>query len=128
MPDQLHRQVAPRGGTWTLSRALGESAASLEAVEAKKTLAGKDFGELVRERRRQFGLPLPVAEKVLPFLPTAGSASLTDTGEARVAEALAALQAAELRCEPHRSIDRLEAAYLAELDLLCTSVSHEATP
>ena len=57
----------PEGGNWTLSRDLGELAASLGAVEAKKTLAGKDFGELVRERRRQFGPPLPVADKVLPF-------------------------------------------------------------
>ena len=47
---------------------------SLEAIEAKKTLAGKDFGELVRERRRQFGLPLPIAEKVLPFRPSSSAA------------------------------------------------------
>ena len=38
----------PEGGQWTLSRAMGEVSGSLEAIEAKKTLAGKDFGELVR--------------------------------------------------------------------------------
>jgi hypothetical protein len=54
----------PSGGEWTLSRALGEALPALEALEAEK---GKDFGELVRERRRQRGLPLPIAEKVLPF-------------------------------------------------------------
>jgi len=29
--------------------------------------AGRDFGKLVREQRRQRGPPLPVADKVLPF-------------------------------------------------------------
>src|SRR5262245_33228288 len=40
----------PNGGTWILSRALGEALPALEALEAKKTQAGQDFGELVRER------------------------------------------------------------------------------
>src|SRR5262249_11426528 len=57
------------GGQWTVSRALGEARAALEALEARKSRAGKDFGELVRERRRQRGLPLPIADKVLPFRP-----------------------------------------------------------
>jgi hypothetical protein len=52
----------PEGGTWTLARALGEALPALEALEAEK---GKDFGELVRERRRQRGLPVPVADRVL---------------------------------------------------------------
>src|SRR5262249_775900 len=60
----------PNGGEWIVSRALGEARAALDALEAQ---AGKDFGERVRERRRQRGRPLPVAEKVLPFCP----ASLT---------------------------------------------------
>ncbi len=115
------------GGTWTLSQALRDALPDLEKVEAKKTAAGKDFGELVRERRRQRGLPLLVAEKILPFRPTAGSVSPMEAGEARVAEAFGALQAAELRCEAHRALDRLEGAYLAEMDLLCASTSHEAT-
>ncbi len=52
------------GGQWTLARALGEALPQLEAVEREQ---GIDFGTLVRERRRQRGLPLPIAEKVLPF-------------------------------------------------------------
>jgi hypothetical protein len=32
----------------------------------------KDFGELVRQRRRKRGLPVTPAGKVLPFLPVAG--------------------------------------------------------
>jgi hypothetical protein len=77
-----------------LSRALGEASGSLQAIEAKKTLAGKDFGELVRERRRQFGLPLAIAEKVLPFrtlaqdeqaLPASEHAPARSGGEMRAA-------------------------------------------
>ncbi len=60
-------KLHPDGGHWTLSRALGEAAASLQALEAKKGRAGRDFGELVRERRRQRGLPVPIADTVLPF-------------------------------------------------------------
>jgi hypothetical protein len=61
-------QLHPNGGHWTPSRALGEALPALEAVEAKKQAkTGMDFGELVRERRRQRGLPLPLADKVLPF-------------------------------------------------------------
>ncbi len=62
-------KLHPEGGQWTLSRALGEVSGSLQAIETKKTLAGKDFGELLRERRRQFGLPLSIDERVLPFRP-----------------------------------------------------------
>jgi hypothetical protein len=56
----------PNGGQWTLSRALGETARALAIYEER---VGKDFGALVRERRRQRGLPVPVAEQVLPFHP-----------------------------------------------------------
>jgi hypothetical protein len=90
----------------------------LEAIEAKKTAAGKDFGELVRERRRQFGLPLPVAEKVLPFLPGADSAvPPADAGEACMAKTWAALQAAERAGRSPRALRDLEEAYLAEVDV-----------
>ncbi len=57
----------PDGGQWTLPRALGEALPNLEAVEREQ---GKEFGELVRERRRQRELPLPIADKVLPFRPS----------------------------------------------------------
>ena len=77
--DQPHGQAAPRGRAPGPSRARSaRCSGSLEAIEAKKTLAGKDFGELVRERRRQFGLPLPIADKVLPFRPGATPEATSD--------------------------------------------------
>jgi hypothetical protein len=132
-------KLHPEGGTWTLSRALGEVSGSLETIEAKKTLAGKDFGELVRERRRQFGLPLPIGDKVLPFrlrpsidatpgyqpltsdehLPLADpSRQRVTLAEGRVAHAWAQLQEAEQVGRSRRVLDGLEAAYLAELATL----------
>ncbi len=94
----------PDGGQWTLSRAFGEALPQLEAVEREQ---GKDFGELVRERRRQRGLPLPIAEKVLPFRVTGhekevathsadiGPSAHAGQAQTRVAEAWAQLAAAE---------------------------------
>src|SRR5262249_50375131 len=77
----------PDGGQWTLSRALGEALRALEALEAKKTHAGKDFGELVRERRRQRGLPLPIADKVLLLRPaTTGDETLGSNNQGRRSE------------------------------------------
>ncbi len=127
-------KLHPNGGQWTLSRALGEVAGALEAIEAKKTMAGQDFGELVRERRRQRGLPLPIVDRVLPFRskPTdlADDVPLTSDdpsdgaspkdpytrhvvlAERRVTEAFVALEAAELSGAPHRSLDRLETLYV----------------
>jgi hypothetical protein len=54
----------PHGGQYDISAAIGEIAPALiwESEDPKK-----DFGELVRERRRRFGKPLPPAERVLPF-------------------------------------------------------------
>jgi hypothetical protein len=94
-------------------------------------------GELVRERRRLFGLPLPIADKVLPFRPgnarqatrdeirlacQHGRSAATDPfhdgvalAEQRVVEAFAALQEAELRGAPKRTLDRLDEAHLAEM-------------
>lgn len=53
----------PEGETYDLSRAVGELARSLQqfAADPKKL-----FGELVRARRRQNGLPVPAAPKFLP--------------------------------------------------------------
>jgi hypothetical protein len=122
------------GGQWTLSRAIGEALPQLEAVEREQGIA---FGDLVRERRRQRELPLPIAEIVLPFrLGAKGDATTYDTpldGDAglstgtdplqlraacakeRVAEAFAALQDAELRGVLRRKRDHLEGAYHAEM-------------
>ena len=109
---------------------------SLDAIETKKTLQGKDFGELVRQRRRQFGLPLPIADKVLPYRPCstcsapknepprcldANTSPLDplrlrlDLAKGRIAEAYAALQSAEFRGATSRDLDLLEEAYLAEI-------------
>jgi hypothetical protein len=54
------------GGRLDVSAALSETRRALVKESAKP---GKDFGELVRERRRRFGLPNQPAEKVLPFRP-----------------------------------------------------------
>jgi hypothetical protein len=129
----------PNGGEWTLSRALGEAVSALDAIEGKKAQAGRDFGELVRERRRQFGLPLPVADKVFPFRPRPSidatpeyqpltsdehptladpSRQRVTLAEGRVADAWAQLQEAEQVGRSRRVLDGLEAAYLAELATL----------
>jgi hypothetical protein len=123
----------PDGGRWTLSRAIGEAPPQLEAVEREQ---GIDFGDLVRERRRQRGLPLPIAEKMLPFRPTctpdatseyqllAGYDGLSATepcqfqaalAEGRVAEACADLQAAEMSGASRQVLDRLEEAYFTKV-------------
>ena len=106
---------------------------------------------LVRERRRRRGLPLPIADKVLSFRPgvtpeathedplLVSDDSLSEVSdplrfrmtlaEWRVAEAFAALQDAELRGASRRALDRLEAAYLAELatyESPSTSSTHTA--
>jgi hypothetical protein len=126
-------------------------------MEAKKTLAGTDFGELVRERRCQFGLPLSIAEKVLPFRPTSspeavidvhtcivddtlsGDASPSDPApadppswrmthaEGRVADAWAQLQAAEQSRRSRQVLDRLEKAYRAELTTLIHLAQDDAS-
>src|SRR5579862_9081650 len=44
--------------------AVGEIVPALRRESAN---VGKDFGTLVRERRRRWGLPLPIQDKILPF-------------------------------------------------------------
>ena len=92
-----------------------------EALERKKTAARKDFGELVRERRRQRGLPLPIADRVLPFRLSAGHAPAA-AGEGRVAEAWGAVQAAEQAGRSRRVLRELEEAYLAEVAALSMTI------
>lgn len=54
----------PNRGQYDISAAIGEAVPALMREFEKPN---KDFGELVRERRRRWGKPLPPAEKVLPF-------------------------------------------------------------
>ena len=100
----------------------------------------------MRERRRQRGLPLPIAEKVLPFRSAARSEHVLpgdDTRapgdgpevpsdplqarlarvEARIAEAWVRLEAAEHAGSSRRVLDGLEEAYLAELAALQAAAS-----
>ncbi len=120
------------GGQWTLSRALGEALPQLEAVEREQ---GIDFGTLVRERRRQRGLPLPIAEKVLPFRsstsPEASPCEPVHTGaEVRVAEAWERLDAAERSGRSPRTLRALEVACLEALEGLESpgAVSRDSEP
>ena len=126
------------GDHWTLFRALGEALPALEALEATMTQRGHDFGELVRERRRQRGLPVPIADKVLPFrsascsemgvveLPEAAPAELSSSNaeaaarlrlklaEVRMMEAWLQLDQSELQGSSQRKLSGLEAVYLHE--------------
>jgi hypothetical protein len=141
-------QLHPNGGEWTISRALSEALPALEVVEAKKQArTGNDFGELVRERRRQRGLPLPIADKVLPFRAHTHDVNGSDDepiapdgepmaphwqagddigptypraehAEARVAEAWTQLEHAEAAGRSRKVLGALEAAYLAEMAVL----------
>jgi hypothetical protein len=102
----------------------------------------KDFGELVRQRRRKRGLPVTLAAKILPCLSAIhdddsveravldrvaesvleGSATLNELriareclSERRMAEALVALEAAALHGVSARQVARLEQIYACEL-------------
>jgi hypothetical protein len=96
-------------------------------------------GELVRERRRQRGLPLSLADKVLPFrVPSIDehlatrrgdvsdaeggdsfwTLSRAEAAETRMAEAWTCLSAAELAGRSQRTLDTLEAAHRMELGAL----------
>jgi hypothetical protein len=111
---------------------------------------GIDFGDLVRERRRQRGLSLPVADKVLPFRASATPETTTgapppiiDDGlavgteplqlhatlaEGRVAGAFAALQEAELCGASRRELECLEEAYFAEAATYEAAVANLTSP
>lgn len=57
-------RLHPHGGQYDFSAAMGEIVPALMKEAANPD---KDFGTLVRERRRKWGLPLPVQDKLLPF-------------------------------------------------------------
>jgi hypothetical protein len=87
----------PNGGQYDISAAIGEVAPLLLREFEKPT---KDFGELVRERRRRWGLSLPPAEKILPFRSTLE----------RTEEAEDAVQAHMLDAKPPNSASDQERA------------------
>jgi hypothetical protein len=63
----LARRVAelhPAGEEWDIFRALGDVAPALEDLS---TQPEKDFGQRVRTRRQELGLPVAPASKVLPL-------------------------------------------------------------
>ncbi len=105
----------------------GEALLRLEAVEREQVI---EFGELVRERRRQRGLPLPVAEKILPFREPPGDDDSTspvgegdvtmpsraEAAQARATDAWSRLDAAALAGHPLRELDGLEEIYHAEME------------
>jgi hypothetical protein len=113
-----------------------------EALTKIATQPDKDFGELVRQRRRKRGLPVAPAEKVLPFPPphsddgpaerevvdTAAEAVLAGDSRAdelrtaavrlaerRMREALLALEDAGLHEKSRQEVARLEQIYAREL-------------
>jgi hypothetical protein len=129
----------PKGESFDVSMGLR---GLIDALTKIATQPEKDFGELVRTRRRKSGLPVTPADKVLPVLPTwsnddpvAGAVldaavetvfagdSLTDElhiarvrlAERRMAEALLALEQAGLSQVSAHEVAQLEQIYAQEL-------------
>jgi hypothetical protein len=128
----------PQGETFDVSMGLRGLFQALTKIAAQPD---KDFGELVRQRRRKRGLPVAPAGKVLPFLPAWRSgysvegAVLEKAGEVvfasespadelrtarirlaegRMSEALHALDEAGMRGSSAREVARLELVYASE--------------
>ncbi len=120
------------GGEWDVSMALGEARGALEREAAKPK---KDFGALVRERRKARGLSVPVAGKLLPLRPQldgevcAEDLALLDEepraevermvwrerlAERRMREAWFALQEAEVRGLSAAELTKREATFARE--------------
>jgi hypothetical protein len=125
----------PQGETFDVSMGLRGLFQALTMIAAQPQ---KDFGELVRQRRRKRGLPLTPAGKVLPFPPAcnnddpiagavldaaAETALASDPPndelciarvrltERRMKEALLALEEADLRGASAHEMARLEQIY-----------------
>jgi hypothetical protein len=142
----------PDGSEWDISCAIGEAAAAL-VKESEKP--GKDFGTLVRERRRERGLPLAACEKVLSLRFLAAETSdahvpaieliddvPVEDGEAptaqrraelrvraahwRMRQAFLLLVQAEQRAAPTHELAALEAAYQCEVAAYETAKVHQA--
>jgi hypothetical protein len=129
----------PQGETFDVSMGLGGLATALTNIAGHPD---KDFGALVRARRRKWGPPVAPAEKILPFLPATISEDPTEPeavdaaaeaalhcdmptdelraarlrlAERRMAEALLALEEAGLRGDSAHELARLEQVYAQEL-------------
>jgi hypothetical protein len=125
----------PKGETFDVSMGLRGLFDALTKIAAQPD---KDFGELVRQRRRTRGLPVAPVAKVLPFLPAwsndhgAEGAALDRAGEVlfggespadelraarvqlaegRMREALHALDEAGMHGSPAHEVARLELVY-----------------
>ncbi len=129
----------PKGETFDVSMGLRGFFEALTKIAAQPD---KDFGELVRQRRRKRGLPVAPAGKILPFAPSHGRLDLhqcvavdaaadtalqidvcggearatrTVLAERRVREALRALEEAQRRDDTRGELRHLEATYRQEL-------------
>lgn len=129
----------PKGETFDVSMGLRGFFDALTKIAGQPE---KDFGELVRQRRRKQGLPVAPVSKVLPFLParhrdnsaeraaidTAAEKVLGDEGtadelrtarmrlvEQRLREAFTAIEEAERRKDTADRLAQLEARYLQVL-------------
>jgi hypothetical protein len=125
----LVRRVAelhPEGEQWDVSRALGDAAPALTELAVQPD---KDFGQRVRARRQELGLPVAPAAKVLPLRasqpplePPEALAALDAEppnakqeraawrlrlAERRMREAHLALEEAEQRRAPPRELERV---------------------
>jgi hypothetical protein len=115
----------PEDETYDLSRAVGEMVTSLQQIAADPK---KPFGELVRARRREKGLPVPAAAKILPFVRSGEPKELDEeqvqqlkagmplaVAEQRMKEAWWALEeSSTCQVKPHELL-RLEEAYAQAL-------------
>jgi hypothetical protein len=98
----LARRVAelhPAGELWDVSRALGDTAPALTELAGQPD---KDFGQRVRRRRQELGLPVALAGKVLPL--RASPPSMEPP------EVLAALDAVPPETERERAVWRVSVA------------------
>jgi hypothetical protein len=129
----LVRRVAelhPQGEHWDVSRALGDAAPALAELA---TQPGKDFGQRVRTRRQELGLPVASAGKLLPLRASQPPPEPPETlaaldaeppeteqeraawrallTERRMREAHLALEEAEHRGAPTRDLERAAATF-----------------
>jgi len=141
----------PKGETFDVSMGLRGFFDALTKIAGQPE---KDFGELVRQRRRKRGLPVALAGKVLPFLlvdchddpdecavvnaavehllrKDAQGGELHEArarlAERRVREAMLAMDQAALTNAPAWKLEHLEATYVQELNAYERLLGHDST-